>query len=48
MITSSQGITGHAPANENSGIIAAITIASIAAVSLLLLGVLLVRLSTYL
>jgi protein tyrosine phosphatase len=34
-------LTGHAPTNENAGIIAAITIAAVAAVCLLLIGILL-------
>ncbi|CAG7728688.1 unnamed protein product [Allacma fusca] len=42
MVSPTQEMTSHAPDNENSGIIAAITIASIAAICLVLLGVLLV------
>ena len=43
MITPTQGIIGEATSNENTGIIAAITAASIAAVCLFLLAILLVR-----
>jgi len=42
MIISGDGIGGQEPQDENSGVIAAITVASIAAGCLLLLGVLLV------
>ena len=44
MISSNEGgVGGDGPTNENTGVIAAITISSIAALCLLLLGVLLVR-----